>query len=84
MFEIIGKTSVDFIDWRRYSFPLSSVLVILGVIAVVQIARGTANLGIDVAGGTAIQLKFDRPVSIEQVRADWYIRDDQTSNCRIL
>ncbi len=69
MFEIIGKTSIDFIGWRRYSFALFSVLVILGIIAVVQIARGAANLGIDFTG-TAIQLTFDLPVSIELVRAE--------------
>jgi preprotein translocase subunit SecF len=68
MFEILGRTSIDFMGWRRYSFMLSSVFVILGLIAVVQIARGAANLGIHFAGGTALQLKFDRPVSIEDVR----------------
>jgi preprotein translocase subunit SecF len=68
MFEILGRTSIDFMKLRRYSFTLSSVLVILGLIAMVQIARGAANLGIDFAGGTALQLKFERPVSIEDVR----------------
>jgi preprotein translocase subunit SecF len=68
MLEILGKTSIDFMGWRRYSFTVSSIFVILGIIAVVQIGRGAANLGIDFAGGTAIQLKFERPVSIEQVR----------------
>ena len=69
MFEILGKTSIDFMGWRRYSFGLSSMLLLLGIIALVQIARGTANLGIDFAGGTAVQVKFERPVSIEHVRA---------------
>jgi preprotein translocase subunit SecF len=42
--EILGKTSIDFMGWRHYSFAFSSILLILGVIALVQIARGAANL----------------------------------------
>ncbi len=69
MFEILGKTSISFMRWRRYSFTLSSVLVILGLVALVQIARGAAHLGIDFAGGTAVQLKFDGPIAVESIRA---------------
>jgi preprotein translocase subunit SecF len=88
MFEVLGKTSIDFMGWRRYSFAVSSVLILLGIVAVIQISRGAANLGIDFAGGTAIQLKFDRPVSIENVRsvlirhgwADVELQDFKTEN----
>ena len=34
----------------------------------IQIGRGAANLDIDFAGGTAVQLKFEQPVSIEAAR----------------
>ena len=68
MIEILGKTSIDFMGWRRYSFALSGVLVLLGLFALFQIWRGAANLGIDFAGGTAVQLKFEKPVSIEKAR----------------
>ena len=68
MIEILRKTSIDFMGWRRYSFALSAVLLLLGVFALFQIWRGAANLGIDFAGGTAVQLKFERPVSIEKAR----------------
>ena len=68
MIEILGKTSIDFMGWRRYSFALSGLLVLLGIIALIQISRGSANLGIDFAGGTAVQLKFEKPVSIEKAR----------------
>ena len=68
MIEILGKTSIDFMGWRRYSFALSGLLVVLGIIALIQIGRGSANLGIDFAGGTAVQLKFEKPVSIEKAR----------------
>jgi preprotein translocase subunit SecF len=68
MLEILGKTSIDFMGWRRYSFALSGALTLLGLIALLQIGRGAANLGIDFAGGTAVQLKFEKPVSIEKAR----------------
>lgn len=68
MIEILGKTSIDFMGKRRYSFALSGALILLGALALVQIWRGTANLGIDFAGGTAVQLKFQQPVPIDQAR----------------
>jgi len=68
MLEILGKTSIDFMGLRRYSFAFSGVLVLVGLLALVQIWLGKANLGIDFAGGTAVQLKFEHPISIEQAR----------------
>jgi preprotein translocase subunit SecF len=68
MFEIIRKTDIDFIGLRNYAFPLSVVLVLIGLFAVVQISRDKANLGIDLAGGTAIQVKFEKPVALDGVR----------------
>jgi preprotein translocase subunit SecF len=68
MLEILGKTNFDFMSKRRLAFTFSGVMVLLGIIAVVQIARGAANLGIDFAGGTAVQLKFDQPIHIDVAR----------------
>ncbi|MEE9233350.1 MAG: protein translocase subunit SecF [Nitrospirales bacterium] len=68
MMEIIGKTSVDFMGKRNIAFAVSGVLVFLGLVAVVGIMAGWANLGIDFAGGTAVQLKFDSALGIEEAR----------------
>jgi preprotein translocase subunit SecF len=68
MIEIIRKTNVDFMKIRKYAFAISGVLVLLGLFGVFQIYRGNANLGIDLAGGTSIQLKFQKPVSMDRVR----------------
>jgi preprotein translocase subunit SecF len=68
MMEILGKTSVDFMGKRNIAFAVSGVLVLLGLLAVVGILAGWANLGIDFAGGTAVQLKFDKPLGIEDAR----------------
>jgi preprotein translocase subunit SecF len=68
MMEIVGKTSVDFMGKRNIAFTVSGVLVFLGIVAVIGIMAGWANLGIDFAGGTAVQLKFDQPLGIEEAR----------------
>lgn len=68
MFEIVGKTNIDFMGRRKIALGISGVLGLLGIIAVIQIAMGAANLGIDFAGGTAVQLKFNKPLSIESAR----------------
>jgi preprotein translocase subunit SecF len=69
MLEILGKTNVDFMGKRKIAFVCSGIMMALGLLAVVQISRGAANLGIDFAGGTAVQLKFDQPVRIDEARA---------------
>ena len=68
MLEILGKTNIDFMGKRTIAFAFSGVMVLLGLIALVQIARGAANLGIDFAGGTAVQLKFEQPIRIDEAR----------------
>ena len=68
MLEIIGKTNIDFMGKRHVAFGVSGVLVLLGLIALVQIGTGAANLGIDFAGGTAVQLKFENEIRLEQAR----------------
>jgi preprotein translocase subunit SecF len=68
MMEIIKNTNIDFMKIKKYAFAVSGVLVLLGLVGLVQIYRGHANLGIDLAGGTSIQLKFQKPVSMDRVR----------------
>ena len=68
MFEILGKTNIDFMGKRSITFAISGILAFLGLIAVLQIARGAANLGIDFAGGTAVQLKFEQAMKIDEAR----------------
>ncbi|MSM41178.1 MAG: protein translocase subunit SecF [Geobacter sp.] len=67
--EIIGKTNIDFIGKRNIAFVISGIMALVGIVAMIQIARGAANMGIDFSGGTAIQLKFAQPLHIDQARA---------------
>ena len=66
--EILGKTNFDFIGKRHIAYLISGVLVFSGILALVQISRGAANMGIDFAGGTSIQVKFQKSVDLGAVR----------------
>jgi preprotein translocase subunit SecF len=66
--EFIGKTKFDFIGKRNISFLISAVIALIGIIGIIQISRGEANLGIDFTGGTALQVRFSKPVDIHAAR----------------
>ncbi len=68
MREIIKTTNIDFMGLKKYAFAFSGAVVLFGLYAVFQIYTGRANLGIDLAGGTAIQVRFVQPVRVEEVR----------------
>ncbi|MFH1992802.1 MAG: protein translocase subunit SecD [Pseudomonadota bacterium] len=66
---LIGKPNIDFIGWRKAAFAFSAILVGLGLLAVVQIQRGHANLGVDLSGGTMAQFRARQDFRLEDVRA---------------
>ncbi len=68
MIELIKDTHINFLGKKYFAFAFSGILAIIGIIAIVQIATGRANLGIDFAGGTAIQLKFEKPILLHDIR----------------
>lgn len=67
--ELLGKTNIDFIGKRNISFVISAIISIIGIIGIIQISRGAANMGIDFSGGTSMQLKFSKPLPIADARA---------------
>lgn len=66
--ELLGKTNIDFIGKRNIAFAISILISITGIIGIIQIARGAANMGIDFSGGTSMQLKFTKPLPIAEAR----------------
>lgn len=69
MIELIKKkTNIDFMGRRSFALVFSVVMIIIGFAAIIQIARGAANLGIDFAGGTSVQIKFNKPIPLHEVR----------------
>jgi preprotein translocase subunit SecF len=65
---IRNDLNIPFIRWRWIGFAVSAVLMLLGATAVVQIARGHARLGVDFAGGTAMEVEFAKPITAEELR----------------
>ena len=68
MIEIIKNPKIDFMGKRFYSLTLALIFIILGSIAIIQIANNRAKLGIDFVGGTAVQIEFSKRVALEEVR----------------
>ena len=68
MIELIKNPNINFLGKRNIAFLVSGIFAIIGIIAIVRIATGHANLGIDFAGGTAIQLKFEKNIALHDVR----------------
>jgi len=68
MLEILHKTNIDFMGWKKVSFSVAAVMITLGLIALVQVGRGKANLGIDFVGGTTVQLSFKDKLPLDEAR----------------
>lgn len=60
------KTNIDFIGKRKPALFISSVL---NLAILVGIAIFGFNFGVDFAGGTVVELRFDHPVRADEVRA---------------
>ena len=68
MIEIFHGTRFDFVGRRKIAYVVSSVLVVLGLVEIVQIVRGQAELGIESAGGTLLQVRAERAAPTAAVR----------------
>jgi preprotein translocase subunit SecF len=64
--QILGKTNFNFIKWRWHAIALSAAVIVIGFAQI--ISQGGPKLGVDFSGGTAMVLRFDRPVTEDAVR----------------
>ncbi|MBM3807025.1 MAG: protein translocase subunit SecF [Acidimicrobiia bacterium] len=62
---LFENANYDFIKWRWHALILSTVVVLAGI--GYGVSRGIP-LGIDFSGGTIMVVKFEQPVSDDQVR----------------
>lgn len=66
---IRNDLNIGFVKYRWFGFVLSGILVLSGLIAMVQIARGKAKMGVDFSGGTAIEIEFKQALASDALRA---------------
>src|ERR1043166_2515049 len=76
MFEILAwkKTDWEFVGKRRIAFAVSGVLIATGITAIVQLSRGKAAMGIDFAGGLAVNCQLEEKIDLDKVRAAFEAR----------
>ncbi len=63
----LNNTHVDFIRMRKIAYMITGALMVLSCVSF--FARGL-NLGAEFTGGRAYVIRFDKPVSAEEVRAN--------------
>ena len=64
--DFLKHTNVNFIDKKKYSYIFSGVLI---VIAIASISFKGFTYGVDFTGGRTYVVRFDTPVTAEQVRS---------------
>ncbi len=62
------QPKIDFMRVKTITFAISGVLVLMGLIAFFQIARGSANLGVDFSGGSLLQYQAQQSFTMAEVR----------------
>ncbi len=66
MIRILHKTNINFVKLRYVFFSISGLVIATGI---TSLAVKGVNLGLDFTGGTMMQVKFDKPVKIGEVRS---------------
>ena len=66
-FSFLHNTTIDFIGKRYIFFGVSAVLFL--VVLASLIARGGPNYSIDFTGGILVQVAFNQPVALDDVRS---------------
>ena len=64
---LFANLGISFLSLRKAGFGVSALVLLLGLVSVVGI--NGIRPGIDFAGGTLLELHFDPPLQIEQIRS---------------
>ena len=65
---LIKKPNFDYLKIKNITFIISGLTAAIGVIAMIQIARGQANMGIDFSGGSVLNYQASVPFKLSEVR----------------
>ena len=66
MLQIFVNANYDFVGRRRWFYLVSGGFMVLSLVSI--LFRGGLNYGIDFTGGTLVQVRYDKPVTVEVVR----------------
>jgi len=66
LIELFRNPNYDFIGKRKWAYIVSIAITLIGLISLA--ARGGLRYDIDFTGGTLIQVRFERPPTIAQIR----------------
>jgi preprotein translocase SecF subunit len=66
MLELFRTPNYDFIGRRKWFYLASALFIAAGIASLV--ARGGLRVDIDFAGGNLVQVRFERPATIDRVR----------------
>ena len=65
---LIEKPNFDYLKIKNITFIISGVTAAIGIIAMIQIARGQANMGVDFAGGSLLNYQASKSFNLGEVR----------------
>ncbi|MGH7307751.1 MAG: protein translocase subunit SecF [Candidatus Rokuibacteriota bacterium] len=67
MLELFRVPNYDFIGKRKWAYLVSAAFIVLGIVSL--IVDGGLRTDIDFAGGTLVEVRFERPPAIDAIRA---------------
>ncbi len=59
------NTNIGFIAKKKIGFTISCIMILLGIASL--IIKGGPKLGVDFAGGTIIQVKFEKSITVKEI-----------------
>ena len=61
------NVNINFVGNRRYAYVFTAVIIVFSLLSIPF--KGHVQLGIDFSGGTMVQVRFNKPVQIEELRS---------------
>ncbi|MFH0781507.1 MAG: protein translocase subunit SecD [Pseudomonadota bacterium] len=65
---LFEKANINFLRIKKIAFAISGTMIIIGLVACVQLARGRGNMGVDFSGGSLLQYKANKDFTMKEVR----------------
>jgi preprotein translocase SecF subunit len=66
MIQLPYNTKIPFMRWRKVAFTLTGITSLASIVLFLTVGL---NLGIDFRGGTVVELRFEEPVDVAEIRS---------------